>query len=214
MGMIKQCWLQSNGIFRIEVPKDEIVTKLLVLCLLIFRALAVCQRFLVGELQTICMGSKFGSISSILWMFREKPYDMCCVCDPSDKRCLGWTAMFAGDTQTRKSCELLVELSHFRCPQPIDTFFVPLQKFHNQQVYKIPGRSDHDIVEHVTLLCLFYMKDSYACCSASFLGQHILSTNHPFSSFNFSISPSLSQSCKVAWPPGWSVGVVYNVLYR
>ena len=86
--------LTHTGIYRIEVPKDEIVTKLLVLCLLIFSALAICPRFLLWNCRLV------GRVPNLdpyppFYECNVKGKNMMrvvvCVCDPCDRRCLGWT---------------------------------------------------------------------------------------------------------------------------
>lgn len=72
---LKRCWPSSNRIYRIEVLKDEMVTKLLVSYLLIFSAVVIIS---FGELQTNCLGSKFWIIH-FMSVKETKTFDMLCV---------------------------------------------------------------------------------------------------------------------------------------
>ena len=158
--------LTHTGIYRIEVPKDEIVTKLLVLCLLIFSALAICPRFLLWNCRLV------GRVPNL------DPYPPFYECNVKGKNMMRvvvcvihvtggvWGELmmyFFGLHVTPKMrfVGIVKKVSHANYwlswhtsgvqNQMIGSLF--LQKFQNQQGHKILGTTNHDIAEHVTLLC-------------------------------------------------------------
>ena len=206
MGMIEKCWLPSNEICRIEVLKDEMVTKLLVSYLLIFSALAIIS---FEELQTNWMGSKFWIIH-FMSVKETNTYDICWAC-VIHLTGVVWgellmvffglhvmpTRMFAGDVQHRLSWHTSGATNQLIC-------FFPLHKFHNQQIF-ILGRTSDDTGEHVTLF--FVLQQRLLCMLFCLLWCNAFCppTIHSLLSSFMSISPSSSPSCKVPWLPGWSV---------